>query len=155
MLADLHLHTCFSDGTYTPEELAAEAHRAGLKAIALTDHDTMEGCPRAAAACNAVNIEFIPACEFTAELEDVEIHLIGYFLDSENPRLKVELVRFQEVRQQRIREMVARLNQLGIPLQTEAVFRLANCRAPGRPHVARTLVAEACARVSMRLLNDS
>src|SRR5262245_52769998 len=116
MLADLHLHTCFSDGTYTPEELASEAQRAGLKAIALTDHDTMEGCPRLATACNGFGIEFIPACEFTAELGDVEIHLIGYFLDSENPRLKVELVRFQEVRQQRIREMVERLNSLGIPL---------------------------------------
>ena len=142
MLADLHLHTCFSDGTYTPEELATEARRAGLKAIALTDHDTMEGCPRLATACNTFGIEFIPACEFTAELGDVEIHLIGYFLDSENARLKVELVRFQEVRQQRIREMVDRLNHLGIPLRTEAVFRLANCRAPGRPHVARTLVSE-------------
>jgi len=142
MLVDLHLHTCFSDGTYTPEELASEAQRAGLKAIALTDHDTMEGCPRLATACNTFGIEFIPACEFTAELGDVEIHLIGYFLDSENARLKVELVRFQEVRQQRIREMVDRLNHLGIPLRTDAVFRLANCRAPGRPHVARTLVSE-------------
>ena len=142
MLADLHLHTCFSDGTYTPEELATEAQRAGLKAIALTDHDTMEGCPRLATACITFGIEFIPACEFTAELGEVEIHLIGYFLDSENARLKVELVRFQEVRQQRIREMVDRLNHLGIPLRTEAVFRLANCRAPGRPHVARTLVSE-------------
>ena len=142
MLVDLHLHTCFSDGTYTPEELASEAQRAGLKAIALTDHDTMEGCPRLATACSTFGIEFIPACEFTAELGDVEIHLIGYFLDSENARLKVELVRFQEVRQQRIREMVDRLNHLGIPLRTDAVFRLANCRAPGRPHVARTLVSE-------------
>jgi len=142
MLADLHLHTCFSDGTYTPEELAAEAHRNALKAIALTDHDTMEGCPRLAAACEQLGIEFIPACEFTAELDDIEIHLIGYFLDSQNERLKVELVRFQEVRQRRIREMVERLNGLGVPLRSEAVFRLANCRAPGRPHVARALVAE-------------
>jgi 3',5'-nucleoside bisphosphate phosphatase len=142
MLADLHLHTCFSDGTYTPEELAAEAKRHNLKAIALTDHDTMEGCPRLAAATAALGIEFIPACEFTAELNDIEIHLIGYFLDAQNERLQIELVRFQQVRQQRIREMVERLNSLGIPLRSEAVFRLANCRAPGRPHVARALVSE-------------
>jgi predicted metal-dependent phosphoesterase TrpH len=142
MLADLHLHTCFSDGTYTPEELAAQAQRHGLKAIALTDHDTMEGCPRLAVACAALGIEFVPACEFTAELDDIEIHLIGYFLDSQNERLAVELVRFQDVRQQRIRQMVERLNALGVPLHSEAVFRLANCRAPGRPHVARALVSE-------------
>lgn len=142
MFADLHLHTNFSDGTYTPEELAGEAKRYGLKAIALTDHDTMEGCERVAIACQGHEIEFIPACEFTAELDEIELHLIGYFLDSTNEQLKRELVRFQNVRQGRIREMVARLNQLGIPLQADAVFRLASCRAPGRPHVARALVAE-------------
>jgi hypothetical protein len=142
MFADLHLHTNFSDGTYTPEELTAQAHLFGLKALALTDHDTMEGCARMAAACGTAGIEFIPASELTAELDEVELHLIGYFLDSENETLRTELAKFQEVRQRRIYEMVARLNRLGIPLRPEIVFTLANCRAPGRPHVARALVQE-------------
>jgi len=142
MFADLHLHTHFSDGTYGPEELAALAEQHGLKAVALTDHDTMEGCARAAAACQARGIEFIPASELTAELDDVELHLIGYFLDSANERLQKELSRFQQVRQQRIHEMAARLQQVGVPLQAESVFRLANCAAPGRPHVARALVQQ-------------
>jgi predicted metal-dependent phosphoesterase TrpH len=142
MFADLHLHTNFSDGTYTPEELTAQAGSFGFKALALTDHDTMDGCARMAAACRTAGIEFIPASELTAELDDVELHLIGYFLDPENETLRTELAKFQKVRQHRIYEMVAHLNELGVPLRAETVFELANCRAPGRPHVARALVQE-------------
>jgi predicted metal-dependent phosphoesterase TrpH len=138
--ADLHLHTNFSDGTYTPEELAGHAKRCGFKAVALTDHDTMEGCERMAAACLAGGVEFVPATELTTEQDGHELHLLGYFLDARHPRLTSELARFQEVRRQRIFEMVERLNQLEIPLQAEAVFTLASCHSPGRPHVARSLV---------------
>jgi 3',5'-nucleoside bisphosphate phosphatase len=142
MFADLHLHTYFSDGTYSPEELVAQAKIAHLHAISLTDHDTMEGCPRTAAACQAAGLEFIPACEFTAEMNNIEVHLLGYFLDPENQKLKTELAKFQEVRQRRIETIAERLNGLGIPLRAETVFELAKCRAPGRPHVARALVQE-------------
>src|SRR5262245_53481989 len=140
MFADLHLHTNFSDGTYTPEELAGRARELGFAALALTDHDTVEGCARMAAACAGAGLEFMPAAELTAEVEGNELHLLAYFLDTRNPRLLEELTRFQRVRQNRLREMVARLNQLDIPLQPDAVFALANCRSPGRPHVARALV---------------
>jgi len=139
--ADLHLHTNFSDGTYTPEELAGHAHRCGFKAIALTDHDTMEGCLRMATACASLGIEFIPATELTCEHDGHELHLLGYYLDAQNIRLATELAKFQAVRQGRIGEMVERLNELRIPIKPEAVFALANCRSPGRPHVARALVA--------------
>lgn len=142
MFADLHLHTNFSDGTYAPEELAAEAHRHEFAAIALTDHDTVEGCARMAAACARHQIEFIPASELTAELNDNEVHLLGLFLNTDHPRLLTELAKFQQVRQDRIREMVERLNRLHIPLKAETVMRLASCQSPGRPHVARALVAE-------------
>lgn len=140
MFADLHLHTFFSDGTYSPEELAAQGQRHGLAALALTDHDTVEGCLPTALACANAGIEFIAGTELTAEQAGCEIHILGYCLDILNPRLLTEMSRFQTVRQNRIREMVARLNQLGVPLQAETVFALANCRAPGRPHVARALV---------------
>lgn len=138
--ADLHLHTYFSDGTFTPEELAAQARAHGLKAVALTDHDTMEGCVRMAAACQADQIEFIPATELTAEMGEKELHILGYFLDPANPKLQREFAKFQQVRQSRVREMVLRLNRLNIPLREEAVFALARCQSPGRPHVARALV---------------
>lgn len=140
MFADLHLHTTFSDGTYSPEELAARGAEHGLSAMALTDHDTVEGCARMAAACARHGIEFIPASELTAEVGDHELHLLGYFLDPANDRLLGELARFQAVRQERIRKMVARLNELGVPLDAELVFQIASCKAPGRPHVGRALV---------------
>ena len=140
--ADLHLHTLFSDGTFTPEELVTRAQKAGLACIALTDHDTVEGCERAAAACTAVQMDFIAGAELTAEHEDTEVHVLGYFLDRKNKVLLERISKFQAVRQNRIREMVAALNRLGIPLQAEVVFALANCKSPGRPHVARALVKE-------------
>jgi len=138
--ADLHMHTNFSDGTYTPEELAGHAKRCGFRAVALTDHDTMEGCARMGVACEASGLEFIPATELTAEHGGHELHMLGYFLDAQNERLATDLAKFQQVRQQRIHDMVARLNEMNVPIRAEAVFALANCRSPGRPHVARTLV---------------
>src|SRR5579872_814070 len=140
MFADLHLHTNFSDGTYTPEELVSQAAKNHLVAIAVTDHDTVEGCERAANACRALEIEFIAGTELTAEQADNEIHILGYFVDTHNPKLLSEISKFQAVRQSRIHEMVAKLNSLNVPLRTEDVFALANCRSPGRPHVARALV---------------
>ncbi len=140
--ADLHLHTQFSDGTFTPEELVLRAQQNGLACIALTDHDSVEGCARAAAACAAVKMDFIPGAELTAEHEDTEVHILGYFLDITDEKFLARIAKFQAVRQNRIHEMVAALNQLGIPLKAESVFALANCKSPGRPHVARTLVKE-------------
>ena len=140
--ADLHLHTQFSDGTFTPEELVDRANKLGFAAIALTDHDTVEGCARAAAACSAANMEFISGTELTAEHAATEVHILAYFVDTQNQMLLTRIAGFQSVRQNRIREMVAALNQLGIPLQAESVFALANCKSPGRPHVARALVKE-------------
>ena len=96
MFTDLHLHTNFSDGTYTPEFLAKEAKRCSLVAVALTDHDTVEGCQRMKAACEADNIEFIPATELTAESAGIELHMLGYFLDVENPRLLEQMAHFQD-----------------------------------------------------------
>jgi 3',5'-nucleoside bisphosphate phosphatase len=140
VFTDLHLHTTFSDGTYSPEELVAEARRFGFVALALTDHDTVEGCERMQAACSAASIEFIPATELTCEVQGIELHMLGYFLDVENPRLLKQMTRFQTSRQDRIREIVARLRRLQVPLEEEDVFALANCNSPGRPHVARALI---------------
>ena len=138
--ADLHLHTYFSDGTFSPEELVGHGSRLGFAAMALTDHDSVEGCARMTVACEAAGIEFIPGTELTAELGDTELHLLGYFLDTHNEKLLTEISKFQIVRQNRIHEMVAAINKLGVPLTTETVFALANCKSPGRPHVARALV---------------
>ena len=85
--ADLHLHTHFSDGTFSPEELTGHAQRLGIAALALTDHDSVEGCARMTAACHAAGIEFIPGTELTAEYNTTELHILGYFLDTQNQKL--------------------------------------------------------------------
>ncbi|HAB16878.1 MAG TPA: PHP domain-containing protein [Verrucomicrobiota bacterium] len=146
MFADLHLHTFFSDGTFSPEELARRARVEGLAALALTDHDTVGGCERMAAACAAEGLEFIPGAEFTADHDDREVHILGYWLDTQSPPLLSRLAGFQAVRTNRIRDMVHRLNERGIPLEADTVFSLANCQSPGRPHVARALVAQGYCR---------
>ncbi len=140
MFADLHLHTSFSDGTFSPEELVANGKKHSLAAMALTDHDTVEGCARMGSACESLGIEFIPGTELTTEINGIEVHVLGYFVDIHNERLLKEIAEFQRVRQQRIYEIVERINKLNIPLKAEAVFKIANCQSPGRPHVGRALV---------------
>ncbi len=138
--ADLHLHTSFSDGTFAPEELARRAREQRLSIVALTDHDTVDGCPRMATACVQEGLEFIVGAELTAECDGMEVHILGYFLDLTHEPFLVALRHFQQVRQSRIGEMVQRLNTAGIPLSLQAVTDLAGCNSPGRPHVARALV---------------
>src|SRR5580704_15380461 len=104
MFADLHLHTNFSDGTFTPEELAALGKQRGLAAMSLTDHDTVEGCARMADACDVQGIQFITGTELTTELNGCELHLLGYGVDVENQKLLAETAGYQTVRQGRIRE---------------------------------------------------
>ena len=141
MYADLHLHTNFSDGTFTPEELAEHGQRVGLSAMALTDHDTVDGCARMAVACGERDIEFVAGCEFTVEHDGNELHLLGYFLDLENNRLRGELAKYQSVRRNRIHEMVEKLNELGVGITSDDVMKIANCDSPGRPHIGRALMA--------------
>ncbi|KAB2663096.1 MAG: PHP domain-containing protein [Verrucomicrobia bacterium] len=138
--ADLHLHTHFSDGTFSPEELSLRAREAGLSTVALTDHDTLEGCPRMREACAKEGLEFVPGTELTADTAGQEVHVLGYWIDENSPALQSELARFQKVRHTRIEEMVARLNACGVPLRAETVFEIARCNSPGRPHLARALV---------------
>ena len=142
MYADLHLHTHYSDGTYTPEELAERGREQGLGVLALTDHDTIDGCRQMALACAERDIEFVSGCEFTVELDGFEIHLLGYFLNLDCSRLIEELEKYQNVRQNRIHEIVSRLNKLGIEITSNDVLDVANCNSPGRPHIGRVLVAK-------------
>jgi predicted metal-dependent phosphoesterase TrpH len=141
MFADLHLHTRYSDGTYTPAELVSAAHGVGLAEIALTDHDTLDGCDEVKTLAAEAGIGFIPGTEITAELDGRELHILGYFVDAQHPDLARELRAAQDIRRKRVKDMVARLNARAIPLSVDAVLELANCSAPGRPHVARALVA--------------
>ncbi len=140
MFADLHLHTHYSDGTYTPDELAQAAVNHGLQTIALTDHDTVEACDLVRSSCQARHVEFIDGVELTSEYNGHELHLLAYFIDLHNKHFQSELARFQEARQNRVREIVARLNHFNVGISASDVLALANCKSPGRPHIARVMV---------------
>lgn len=140
MRADLHTHTTASDGTLSPAELVRQARAAGLQVLAVTDHDTTCGIPEALEEASRCGVEVVPGVELSTDVPGTEVHILGYFVDWHDPGLLALLRRMREGRVARAREMVRRLNQLGIPLTFEEVARHAD-GAVGRPHVARALVA--------------
>ncbi|MFH1387568.1 MAG: PHP domain-containing protein [bacterium] len=140
MPADLHIHTTISDGTHTPEEVVRLAKEAGLKTIAITDHDIIDGVERAIEAGQKAGVEVIPGVEFTTESPKAEIHILGYFIDRNDPEFLAALEKVQQGRVKRIYKIVEKLNSLGVDLSAEEVLAIAGNKAPGRPHVARALL---------------
>ena len=140
MPADLHIHSNFSDGIDTPEEIVKQAAAAGLKTIALTDHDTLAGIERALAAGEQAKVEVIPGIEFTTENPRSEVHILGYFMDRQSSELAEVLAKIQQGRVDRIYQIVKKLKGLGLEIEPEEVFALSGKNSPGRPHVARVLM---------------
>jgi predicted metal-dependent phosphoesterase TrpH len=140
--ADLHLHTVFSDGTYTPAELISESLKAGLSAIAIVDHDTVEGIEPAMEIAKGENIELLPGIELTAEYEGLEIHILGYLVDYKARDLLEKIETLKKNRVERIYKIIAKLNGLGLSLSPEAVFAISKQGTVGRLHVARAMVKE-------------
>jgi 3',5'-nucleoside bisphosphate phosphatase len=139
---DLHLHTIFSDGTYTVEQLISKSAEAGLAAISITDHDTVKGIPEGMEIARAKNIELLPGIEFTAAHLGQEIHILGYLIDYESQALIAKLDSLKNNRIERIYKIVDKLKDAGVVLDPEAVFSLSNGGTVGRLHVARALVKE-------------
>ena len=140
--ADLHLHTSFSDGAYSPEGLVNSAVKAGLAAIAVTDHDTVSGVALAIDAAKDRGVEVIPGIELSAEEGSQEVHILGYFIDYNNNGLLKRLGVLKQNRIERIYKIAEKLNGLGAPLEPEAVFKLAGGGTVGRLHIARALVSK-------------
>jgi len=140
MPADLHVHSNLSDGTHSPEEVVDLAFEAGLKTIALTDHDNVEGIDRAGAEGLRKNLEVIPGIEFTTERPQTEIHILGYFIDCKRPELLLVLKKIQRDRVERIYKIIKKLKALKVEIKPEEVFEISGKKSPGRPHVARVLV---------------
>ncbi len=139
--ADLHLHTVFSDGTLSCEELVSRAGKSGLSAIAVVDHDTVAGFPRAREAGLKNNIEVIPGVELTAEHEGMEIHLLGYLLDCGYQPLLEKLESLRKNRVDRIYRISEKLKKnMDVALEPDNVFSLAGNGTVGRLHVARAMV---------------
>ena len=139
-MIDLHCHSIFSDGTCSPEELVALAEQGGLTALALTDHDTTAGLDRFMTAGETSSVETIPAIELSAEFGRIPLHILGYFLDTENPALQEALTWVREGRAQRNFQMLEKLNTLGYDLTMDEIRKHAGDELVGRPHFAAVLM---------------
>lgn len=144
---DLHLHTTASDGLLSPEQLVAAAHEVALSAIAITDHDTLEGVVRATETAAAFGIRIVPGVELSVEHGDREVHILALHL-SRPDHISGTLAQFRETRKTRAEEIVRKLNQLGMPLRLESVYLQAGDGAVGRPHIARALIEHGFVRDS-------
>jgi predicted metal-dependent phosphoesterase TrpH len=137
---DLHLHTTFSDGSRTPSDVLTLASKAKVSALAITDHDTVSGLPEALEAGRSLGIEVIPGIELSSRWGATELHILGYFLDWNDPELRGHLTRFQEARHVRNPRIIEKLNALGLALTYEEVKTLAGNDSVGRPHIARVMI---------------
>ena len=139
MNIDLHTHSTASDGLLSPAELVKQAKGAGLALIALTDHDTTNGLEDALRAGLANQLEVVPGIEVNTEIPGAEVHVLGYFLDYQQPAFQHTLQTLRDMRVTRAQRMVEKLRALEIPITWERVRELA-AGTVGRPHVAAALV---------------
>ncbi|MGH9140628.1 MAG: PHP domain-containing protein [Vicinamibacterales bacterium] len=143
-MIDLHTHTTASDGRCSPPELVARAAAAGVTVLSVTDHDTVDACEAAAAACATALIDFVTGIEITAIHDEIDVHVLGYFIDPGMPGLRLFLAEQRQRRIDRIGRIVARLQTLGMPLDADAILQPVIDRpgkSIGRPAIARALVA--------------
>jgi len=119
---DLHVHTTASDGTFTPTEVVNYAVRKGLKAIAITDHDTIDGVDEAKAVAISLPIEVVSGTELSCGYLDKDIHILGYFVPTANEELQNDLKHFQDIRDNRNIEIISRFNDAGIPMTIEDLY---------------------------------
>ncbi|MFI9768683.1 PHP domain-containing protein [Streptomyces sp. NPDC052415] len=139
MRIDLHTHSTASDGTDTPAELVRHAAAAGLDVVALTDHDTTRGHAEAVEALPE-GLTLVTGAELSCRLDGISMHMLAYLFDPEEPALLAERELVRDDRVPRAQGMVAKLNELGVPVTWEQVLRIAGDGSVGRPHVASALV---------------
>ncbi|MFC1667549.1 PHP domain-containing protein [Candidatus Omnitrophota bacterium] len=139
-LADLHVHTYLSDGTFPPEKVVEYSKEKGLSAIAITDHDCCLGIAPAIKAAKDKDIEVIPGVELTAELGEEEIHILGYFIDWQNSSFLKKLDEISGVRQERAKKILEKLRGEGVEISGKELLDLSGPGSVGRLHIAHLLV---------------
>ncbi|MGH2557629.1 MAG: PHP domain-containing protein [Thermomicrobiales bacterium] len=137
---DLHTHSTVSDGLLAPAALVQEAKRRGLRVLGLTDHDTLGGLAEADAEARGLGIDLIPGVELSTDLGRHEAHILGYFVDQDDPNLLAGLDWFARKRRERIDQIVDKLRGLGLRIEPDRVREFAGAGTIGRPHVAHALI---------------
>jgi len=137
--ADLHIHTTASDGLLSPEEVVKWAAHKKLSAVAITDHDTINGVQPAVDISDSYKVHVVPGIEFSSVHKEDEIHILGYYIDYQKDWLRDKLDEMYQSRYRRAIGMVEKLNQMGMNITLEQVKALAEGGTIGRPHIARAL----------------
>lgn len=140
--ADLHIHTHNSDSTLSPQDVVKLAHEKGLAAISITDHDCVDGIEPAIERSKKYDIEVIPGVELTAEEDDLEVHMLGYFIDWKAGWFVKKLAEIRKTRVSRIYDMVERLKKFKIHIDPKMVFEISGPGSVGRLHLANVLYNE-------------
>lgn len=140
-MVDLHTHSTASDGTLEPAELVKKAADCGIKALALTDHDTLSGLNEAAAQALKLELKFIPGIEISADFGPGTMHILGYYVNADDPVLTGKLLWLREGRDSRNIVILKKLEELGYPLEMRELEEYAKGESVGRPHIARAMVA--------------
>jgi predicted metal-dependent phosphoesterase TrpH len=139
MSIDLHIHSTMSDGTMTPAEIVEFAAQKGLKAVSITDHDTIAGVKEALAAGLVCQVEVLSGVELSVKYGEYNVHLLGYMFDPENEMLTLALEKIQEGRRKRNDKIVEKLKKSGIDIDIKVLKEIAGPEQTGRPHFARYL----------------
>ena len=139
---DLHTHTTFSDGSLSPTDLVTLAKQQSIDILAITDHDTTEGLPEAIEATKTLSLELIPGIELSAQFQNREMHILGYFINLTDPQFQTRLGALRSTRIERIRHILDRLHTLGIDISLAEVEQTSGTGTIGRPHIAQALIAK-------------
>ena len=139
-MIDLHSHSTASDGSDDPSRIPELAAEAGCTAVALTDHDTLDGIDEARRRAAEVGVELVPGCELSCEMREGTMHLLVYFVEPGEGPLQDRLSHLQAVREERNKRMVDRLRQLGMNVTYDEFLAEAGGRGVGRPHAAAVLM---------------
>jgi len=137
---DFHLHTTASDGFHSPKELVEKAVRAGFSAISITDHDTLEGYKAALPFARKASLELIPGVELSSEFQGKEVHILGYFVDTESTEFQSALEFFTKERFYRAERIIKKLNNIGLDLSINEIADQYPGLPIGRPHIAELLL---------------
>jgi len=146
MTIDLHVHSYYSDGTKSPAELVHLASRTGVSAIALTDHDTMDGVAEAQAVSVEYDVEVIPGVEISVVHDGLPLHILGYFIDPQQKDMAHALSTLQESRDRRNEKIIIKLQELGINASVEELSLISGVGQTGRPHIAKLLMNHGAVR---------
>ncbi len=139
---DLHTHTTFSDGSFSPTALVELAIQQGLDILSVTDHDTTDGLPEALNATKGHALELIPGIELSAQFQNREMHILGYFINLIDSKFQTRLEDLRSTRINRIHHILDRLHSLGIDISFKEVQDASGTGTIGRPHIAQVLIAK-------------